>query len=151
MKKILILYVSITGNTEEIANLLKKSLAQNAFDITFKGFNISEADHLNLTSYDGILFGTHTYDDGDLPYETEIFVDHLLTVDLKDIVVGIFGSGDTAYSYFCEAVEIMKDEFEGRHATVLEPTVKIELYPDCEEDLEAIKTLAALFQGALLV
>ncbi len=150
MKKILILYISTTGNTEEIADILKNAMDENTFDITSESFEMGDTDNLNLRSYDGILFGTHTYDDGDLPFETDIFLDHLLTVDLKGIIVGIFGSGDTSYSYFCEAVETMKDEFTSRNATVLDHTVKVDLYPDTEEDLTTIDELAKQFQSALL-
>jgi len=71
-----------------------------------------------------------------------------LTLDLSNKVVGIFGSGDTSYSFFCEAVEIMKDEFALRNAIVLEHTVKVDLYPDLDQDLLAIRKLAYLFQKA---
>lgn len=150
MKKILILYVSSTGNTEQIAHLLNETLSDKDFDITTLSFDFTNLDSLNLLQYDGILFGTHTYDDGDLPFETEIFLDTLLKLDLSNKVVGIFGSGDTSYSFFCEAVEIMKDEFALRNAIVLEHTVKVDLYPDLDQDLLAIRKLVCLFQKALL-
>lgn len=150
MKKILILYISTTGNTEQIAELLKEAIDETQFEIIMENFDFTEVDSLDLLQYDGILFGTHTYDDGDLPFETELFLDKLLTLHLDNIVVGIFGSGDTSYSYFCEAVETMKDEFELRKASVLDYTVKIDLYPETDKDFSSIKELANLFQNALL-
>ncbi|MFD1929559.1 flavodoxin domain-containing protein [Sporosarcina siberiensis] len=150
MKKVLILYISTTGNTEQIAHLLNEALSDNDFDITTMSFDFTNLDALDLLQYDGILFGTHTYNDGDLPFETDVFLDTLLTLDLNNKIVGIFGSGDTSYSYFCEAVEIMKDEFALRNAIVLEHTVRVNLYPDLDQDLLSIHKLASLFQEALL-
>ncbi len=150
MKKILILYVSTTGNTEYIAELLEEAIDDSVFDIVVESFDFTKEDSIDLLQYDGILFGTHTYDDGDLPFETGIFLDKLMTLHLDNIVVGLFGSGDTSYSYFCGAVEIMKDEFELRKAIVLDYTVKIDLDPETDQDFSSIKELANLFQNALL-
>ena len=150
MKRILILYASSTGNTEEIACLLQKEINQEEFKLTLKNLEMDEMDALQLVDYDGILFGTYTYDDGDLPFETEIFSDQLETIDLSGKVVGVFGSGDTAYYLFCQAVDVMKEKFKQTSAAVIEHTVKIDLDPNEKEDFASIKNLAEQFQQALL-
>lgn len=149
MIQVLILYASSTGNTEQIACLLQQNINQKEFNITMKSIEFEEMESDLLTHYDGILFGTYTYDDGDLPFETEIFCDSLRNIDLKNKVVGVFGSGDTSYISFCEAVDLMKEEFQDSNATVVEHTVKVDLYPDEEEELLSIKKLAGQFQLAL--
>ena len=150
MKTILILYVSTTGNTEAIAQLLQDAIDPDAFRVTLQEVSLGDADTLDLTQYDGILFGTHTYDDGDLPFETDVFIDELPQASLSRQIVGVFGSGDTSYSYFCGAVDIMVDEFTDRHAIVLEPAVKVDLYPDQKEDFSAIHQLAVQLQKTLV-
>lgn len=149
MEKILILYASSTGNTEEIGRLLQEALIQKNLPATLKNLEMDEMDVQQLLDFDGILFGTYTYDDGDLPFETEVFSDQLETMDLSGKIVGIFGSGDTAYFLFCQAVDEMKERFEKANATVIEHTVKIDLNPDEAEDFASIKKLADQFQKML--
>ena len=150
MKRILILYASATGNTEEIACLLEQHIDKTVFEVTLKNFEMDELDVQQLHLYDGILFGTYTYDDGDLPFETEVFADLLEAMELPGKIVGVFGSGDLSYFDFCGAVESMQERFRQAHATVLEHAVKVDLFPDDEEELQLIQKLARLFQLALL-
>lgn len=149
MKQVLILYASSTGNTEQIACLLKEYINQKEFDVVLKNLETGEVGAEELLHYDGILFGTYTYDDGELPFETEVFCDSLASVKLAGKVIGVFGSGDTAYYSFCEAVDLMKEEFKRMDAIVIEHTVKVDLYPDAEEELLSIKKLADQFQKVL--
>ena len=145
MIQVLILYASSTGNTEEIADLIEKYLDPTVCETTMENIEMGDMDPQHLLQYDGILFGTYTYDDGDLPFETDIFCDTLRTVDLTGKVVGVFGSGDTAYDEFCAAVDLMKAEFKNQNARVIQHSVKVDLSPD-EEDLQSIKKLAEEFQ-----
>lgn len=145
MIQVLILYASSTGNTEEIADLIEKYLDPTVCETTMENIEMGDMDPQRLLQYDGILFDTYTYDDGDLPFETDIFCDTLRTVDLTGKVVGVFGSGDTAYDEFCAAVDLMKAEFKQQNARVIQHSVKVDLSPD-EEDLQSIKKLAEEFQ-----
>ena len=151
MKRILILYASSTGNTEEIAFLLNKSLNKEQFEVTLKNLEMEETEAKLLLEYDGSLFGTYTYDDGNLPFETEVFSDFLETIDLDGKVIGLFGSGDTSYSHFCQAVEEMKEIFGRTNAFVIGTTVKIDLDPHDDEDFRAIEKLAEEFQHVLSI
>ena len=150
MKKILILHTSLTGNTEQIAYMLKTQLDNGEFDITTKDIGYENIEVAELMDFDGILVGTYTYDDGNLPYEIEDFHDELDDVDLTGRIVGVFGSGDRSYSFFCNAVNLFQAQFKKTNATVLEHTVKVELYPEEDEDLESIRTLGQQFANALL-
>lgn len=150
MKRILILYASATGNTEEIACLLEQHIDKNEFEVTLKNFEMDDLDVQQLHLYDGILFGTYTYDDGDLPFETEVFADLLETTELPGKIVGVFGSGDLSYFDFCGAVDTMQERFRQAHAKVLEHAVKVDLLPEEPEELQSIQKLALHFQQALL-
>ncbi|WP_394121718.1 flavodoxin domain-containing protein [Planococcus donghaensis] len=150
MIHVLILYASSTGNTEEIASLLEQHLDPKVYTVSLENIEMGDTDPQHLLQYDGILFGTYTYDDGDLPFETELFCDTLRTIDLTGKVVGVFGSGDTAYDGFCSAVDLMKVEFRNQNAQVIQHSVKVDLSPDEKEDLQSIEKLAAEFQQTLL-
>ncbi|WP_298827814.1 flavodoxin domain-containing protein [uncultured Planococcus sp.] len=150
MIHVLILYASSTGNTEEIASLLEQHLDPKVYAVSLENIEMGDMDPQQLLQYDGILFGTYTYDDGDLPFETEVFCDTLRTVDLTGKVVGVFGSGDTAYDGFCSAVDLMKVEFKKHNAQVIPHSVKVDLSPDEEEDLQSIEKLAAEFRKTII-
>jgi hypothetical protein len=47
-------------------------------------------------------------------------------------------------------VNLFQAQFEKTNATVLKHTVKVELYPEVDEDLESIRTLGQLFANELL-
>lgn len=110
MKQVLILYASSTGNTEEIAIMLEDILKKENVSIFMKNLESMDMEAVDLTKYDGILFGTYTYDDGNLPFETDIFCDSIQVLDLSGKTIGVFGSGDTSYFQFCGAVDEMKEE-----------------------------------------
>ncbi|WP_158599058.1 flavodoxin domain-containing protein [Planococcus salinus] len=149
MKPVLILYLSGTGNTEQIACLLQEHLERKGLAAELKDISLEDFDLEYIRYYAGLLFGTYTYDDGDLPFEIEDFYDELGNTDLTGIVIGVFGSGDTAYYSFCQAVDLMKEQFQKTHANVLEHTVKVDLFPDEPSELTDIEKLADDFVAAL--
>ena len=80
MAKILIAYASMSGNTEEISELIKSNLEPFGHDIGRE--EIEQLDIQKLVEYDGILLGVYTWGNGDLPYEVEDFYDEIESVDL---------------------------------------------------------------------
>ena len=75
MAKILIAYASMSGNTESIADLIKVSL--DAFDREVVLQEMEGMDAEELLAYDGIILGSYTWGDGELPFEAEDFHDDL--------------------------------------------------------------------------
>ncbi|WP_100333567.1 flavodoxin [Bacillus alkalisoli] len=145
--KILIAYASMSGNTEEIADLIKSSLEINPIDIEIK-----EIEHMNaeeLLQYDGIILGSYTWGDGELPYETEDFYEGLLDVDLTDKVVAVFGSGDTAYPKFCAAVDLLEERLQLQGASLAVEGLRIEFTPDTDEEVESCANFAVMFAEKL--
>lgn len=148
MKRILLLYASMTGNTEEVANILSGILEEKAFDVTRKSFDAGDVDSEELMEYDGILFGTYTYDDGDLPWEIEDFHENLLDVDLAGKKVALFGSGDSFYPDFCGAIDTMAARFREVGAEVVGEPVRVDLDPE-EQDAENCRELVDALSLAL--
>lgn len=140
-KKVAIIYASMSGNTEDIATEVSKHLEPFEFEM----LEMENLDASVVLDYDGILLGTYTWGDGDLPYEAEEFHDQLDEIDLSGKVVGCFGSGDHAYPLFCEAVNHFQNKVIERGATVVQESLKIELAPESEEDLEQCKSFALQF------
>ncbi|MDH6366930.1 MULTISPECIES: flavodoxin [unclassified Breznakia] len=88
MNKVLIVYWSMTGNTEAMANALAEGCTEAGNEVTC--VNVSESP--SLDGYDAYLFGCSSMGDDALdeaefnPWFTSI------EVDLKDKKVALFGS-----------------------------------------------------------
>jgi flavodoxin I len=133
----LIVYASMTGNTEEIANLVGEGihLAGAAFDQK----DILEADAADLQNYDGILLGTYTWGDGDLPDEFLDFYEEMDTLDLKGKKAAVFGSCDSSYEHRGGAVDLLIEKLKELGADVVLDGLKIDLAPSKAEKKECIQ------------
>ncbi len=133
MAKVLILYISATGNTEMIAEAIAGYLEYKNHEVKIKTFDFDPIDVEELLDYDLVLIGTHSNDDGEIPFEAEDFYDELDEVDLKGHLFGVFGSGDTAYDAFCLSVDLMGDKLEYLGAKLVPERLKIDLTPTNED------------------
>ena len=137
MQKALMIYASMSGNTEDIAGIIKETLSGH--QIAVDCLDMDEADADSLKAYDYVFVGTYTWGDGDLPYEAEDFYEDILHSQLNGLKTACFGSGDHAYPKFCEAVTLFCDAFEQAGAILYPETLKIELAPETAEDQECCK------------
>ncbi|MDU1903401.1 MAG: flavodoxin [Dysgonomonas sp.] len=91
MANIGIYYGSTTGNTQDLAERIAKSLnvpSSNVFDIS--------SANTDFSAYDVILFGSSTMGMGDLQDDWESYIDDLKGADLDGKKVGLFGCGDSS-------------------------------------------------------
>src|SRR5690625_6003506 len=77
MKKKIMLNAITTGNTELMAEAMTVWLEHQGHTVITKTFDFDPIYVEELPDYDGVLIGTHTWDDGELPYEVEDFYDEL--------------------------------------------------------------------------
>ncbi|KAA6453061.1 flavodoxin [Bacillus swezeyi] len=145
MSKALIAFASMSGNTEDIAMIIKDVLTEHSFEVSCQEMDDVNID--SLSEFDYILIGTYTWGDGDLPYEAETFYEEVSSMDLKGKKAACFGSGDYAYPQFCEAVNTFYSMLEHTGADLFAETLKVELAPETDEDIECCKEFAASFIG----
>lgn len=100
MAKALITYASMSGNTEDIAGIIKDTLQEYSLDIDC--IDMDDAEASALTSYDYVLIGTYTWGDGDLPYEAEDFFEEVQQLQLNGLKTACFGSGITLIQSFAK-------------------------------------------------
>ena len=124
-------YVSMSGNTEDIANALKEGLLQKGCEVEMG--NLDEIESNSVLDYDCIFIGTYTWGDGDLPYEAEDFFYELDSLDLTGKYAACFGSGDYAYPKFCRAVDVFSQKLEERGCHVFVQKLKVEFAPETDE------------------
>ena len=121
-KKAIICYLSYSGNTEEIAEIIEMALIEDNVDIDMHEIGIDPP--VNLEKYDFIFIGTFTWDYGSTPDEVKDFV---LEIGYKPDNIAVFGSGDTQFGgdeLFCRAVDRLAKFYESPV-----PVLKIEQSP----------------------
>lgn len=123
--KALIVYASMTGNTEEIARFLS---------ICLKGMEIEpmvkECQQISASAFqksDICIVATYTYGSaGDLPDEIVPFYEELAQQRLEGKIYGTLGSGEEDYGYFCKSADDFALQFKKTGAKLGAPTIKIE-------------------------
>lgn len=128
MSGIVVVYASMTGNTEDMANQVVKGIKEEGFEpVVVKVDDVKAAD---LAGYDGIVLGAYTWGDGELPDEFLDYYDDLDGVDLTGKKAAVFGSCDSSYSEYGVAVDFLITKLQERGATVVQDGLKIELTPN---------------------
>jgi len=129
----IIVYTSMTGNTEEMAMRISQGLYESNIHVVVKDSFLTSPDE--LLHYDGIILGSYTWNDGDLPDEFIDFYEEMGKLDLSGKKTATFGSGDSTYTDFCRAVDILKERCQELGAENILPGLKIEDTPlDVEID-----------------
>lgn len=141
MPSVMIVYASLTGNTEECAEILEEAFQELGADVVVEESVF--ADPEDFKNADITVVGTYTYGtDADLPDEIVDFYEELEDVDLTGKIYGNFGSGDTFYEKYCKSVDDFDEQFEKTGATKGAENVKVNLNPE-EADIENLKAFAA--------
>ena len=106
-----IVYASMTGNTEEIADIVAKKLEELGHTVDVD--ECTTVDAADFEDADICIVATYTYGDGELPDEIVDFYEDLADLDLSGKIFGVVGSGDTFYDYFCHSVDEFENQFSG--------------------------------------
>ncbi|AFT81951.1 flavodoxin [Leuconostoc carnosum] len=124
-----VVYATITGNNEEVADVIVEALESAEVSVTKTEISQTEVDELEST--DIAIIVPYTYDQGSLPDEGLDFFEDLAEADLSGVVYGVAGSGDTYYlSDFCLAVPKFETQLAQTNAIKGAEGVKINLHPD---------------------
>lgn len=101
--RVLIAYLSYSGNTLEVAEYIEEKLLTEGIDVDMHRIGIDPP--VNMPDYDYLFLGTFTWDYGCTPDEVKDFI---LEVGYKPENVAVFGTGDTQFGEeedFCKAVD----------------------------------------------
>lgn len=140
MAKALIVFASLTGNTEECAEIVKEALENLGVDVEM--VESMQAEPEDFLEVDMCIIGTYTYgNDANLPDEFVDFYEELSEIDLTGKVFGTFGSGDHFYEKFCQSVDDFSDKLASVGAVSGAESVKVDLDAN-EDDKENLKIFA---------
>lgn len=135
MPKALIIFASLTGNTQQMADLLGEKL--RALKVETEVVECMQTDPEEFEDFDICIIATYTYGtDGDLPDEMLDFYEDLESMDLSGKVYGVLGSGQHFYEHFCRAVEYFDEQFQKTNAVRGADSLKIELNVGAEEEVK---------------
>lgn len=117
--KIAIYYGSTSGSTERVAEMIRQYLGGKAYVDLFDVATLQNAHSMN--QYDVLIWGSSTWDDGQLQYDWEDFAQRLDDTQLTGKTVAIFGLGDQlGYDQeFVDAIKILHDKAEAMGARIV--------------------------------
>ncbi|MBD0889952.1 flavodoxin [Lactobacillus gasseri] len=131
-----IVFASMTGNDEDMAEILEENLQDAGFDV--ENIDVSFADATSYLDADLCVMVTYTYGEGVMTDELKDFYDQLITLDLSGKKFAVMGSGDKTYKdHYCENVDDFEKEFIKCGAVEVAKPVKIENAVD-DEDIDLI-------------
>lgn len=130
--KTLVIYGSLTSNTEYVAGLISEYLNSN--QINHDLVDAAEFSPQKIKDYDLLILGSSTWDYGKLQEDFESFFTEIKHFDFKNKKFVAFGCGDSGYEHFCEAVKIIEHHWEEKGATKLIEGLKIDGFPQQESN-----------------
>lgn len=129
-----VLYATITGNNEALADRIIEQLRMAGVDTVKQALELADAFTLTPAQTSLLVIVPYTFDQGSLPEEALDFYDDLTQVDLSGLVFGVAGSGDDFYGQdFCTAVDAFTERLltAGGHQGA--PSLKINLNPTASD------------------
>lgn len=134
MSKALIVYGSTTGNTENVASVIGAVLKEGGVDVVLQNAADAKADKL-AEGYDAVLLGCSTWGDDEIELQDDFvpLFDNLDQAGLSGKKTGIFGCGDSSYTYFCGAVDAIEEKASQLGAEIAVASLKIDGDPDDAE------------------
>ncbi|PZD96073.1 flavodoxin [Paenibacillus sambharensis] len=137
MSRIIIVYASLTGNTEEMAETIAGGIRERGIEPEV--VNVMDTRASELMSYDGILLGAYTWGDGELPDEFLDFYQELEHVPLNGKLSGAFGSADSGYPQYGAAVDLLMERLAAQGTDLAVEGFKVDLNPSAREKEELIQ------------
>ncbi|HIB3654514.1 TPA: flavodoxin [Enterococcus faecalis] len=134
-----IVYASMTGNTEEIADIVAEAFEDLELEVEID--ECTQVDAADFEEADICVVATYTYGDGDLPDEIVDFYEDLQEIDLSGKIFGVCGSGDTFYDDFCKSVDDFEAVFTQIGTKKGADSVKVDLAAE-EDDIQRLEEFA---------
>lgn len=134
MSKVIMIFASMTGNTEEMADAVAAGIREGDAELTMKEVFDANADE--LLEYDSIVLGAYTWGDGELPDEFLDFYEEMDGLDLSGKKAAVFGSCDSSYAQYGAAVDILTVKLRELGCTIVSEGLKVELNPSQTEKEE---------------
>jgi flavodoxin I len=128
-KRVAVVYASVTGNTQAVAEILTASARVQPLDVDV--WQVEDFPLAELSLCDAVLIGTYTWGSGEIPREMRGLFEAFENLGRKELVTAVFGTGDSFFAEFCGAVNRFRDMLFVH--TDLAATLKVELAPEWKD------------------
>jgi len=125
--KVKILYATEVGTTKYVAEIIKKRFEDLGHQLDIQQVG-SQKVLPTLEGFELLLLGSPTYYNGQ-PHDDMVRFLTDFKPDLTHIQVAIFALGESGYSHFCGAAEVLEQWVAENQGKLLIPTLKIDGYP----------------------
>ncbi len=132
--EVIIIYGSSKGRTGRMADVLAEALEKR--DVPYSLKNVFEANPTSLPDYKYIVLGSSTYGQGDLQRDFLAFERGMDDLDLTGVKAAIFGSGNSRYSYYAEAVDILEAKVRIQGARLVYPSFRQDMMLETPDGVE---------------
>lgn len=123
-----VIYYSAKGNTKAIVNVFGNS----GYDV----YKVSEINTIDFNQYSTVIIATSTWGRGEPP--KQFYVARSVLMKLYGKRIGLFGSGNSHYEYFCGALDLLQQMLEVKNEIIFK--YKYEGYPK-QVDFDNIKEI----------
>ena len=130
--KALVCYISYSGNTEEVAELIEETLLSHNHEVELYRVGLSEGIP-DFNNFDIVFMGTFTWGDGRVPSDMKNFITE---IGYKPKNIVLFGTGDTQFGgdlLFCGALDRLKKFYNSEY-----DVLKIEQSPRGKQEERVI-------------
>jgi flavodoxin I len=133
--KIAVVYASMSGNTEAIAEFITNELTENNFEVDLIDM-LSLKSASEILDYNMAFIGMYTWGDGDYPDECLDIIEELEELELNQFPFALFGSGDTSYPEFCGALDQLQKLLIKQGGIMTTEPLRIHLNPNKEDQIK---------------
>nr|WP_321498541.1 flavodoxin [uncultured Methanolobus sp.] len=133
MTKTIIVYGSTTGSTQTLAEEIESTFSKNGIDARL--VEVTNVEPAELANYDLIILGCSTWGEGELQDDFISFEHDMEGIGLNGKKAACFGPGDSDYTFFCEAVNILESRLESCGAELITEGLMIDGDVDSQLDL----------------
>lgn len=132
--EIIIVYSTLTGNTEITSEWIRDRLLQAGHRVTVENAGNVYPDILQ--DYNLLILGSPTYWSGDATDDFVPFLDKMADIDLTGKKAAVFGLGDAEHypEEFALAVDIIEDRLDLAGAELVVESLKIDGDPERSRD-----------------
>jgi len=131
-ESVLILYGTVTGNAESLANKLSAALRRAG--VAARARDMGHCQPSVLTQAKCVLVVTSTYGDGEPPDDAATFWEAVVqgnSLDLRGVKFSVLALGNTTYDHFCKCGRDFDAALERQGGIRIHPRV------DCDVDYDA--------------
>lgn len=149
--KVLLIYATNSGGTQMASQTVSDTLTKLGHTVAMK--DVRDANPEELDSFEMILFASPSWDyegkEGQ-PHEDYLpFIEKFKDNQLKDKQFAILGLGDSSYSHFCGAVDVLTEFVQKLGGKMKTESLKIDgFYFDQEKNTKLIQEWANKLGGS---